>query len=795
MTRLFYVGALWLLLIAFFACGTQTDVCAETFAVRAQKQAEHHFSGHEYEMAEAFYAKAVEHRLNEPPSDSLVKDLIDPLSYCCLQQGKYAAAEKYARVALKMCVDMHGADDPSVGREYGNLADIYLASKDFAQANVALRARVNILRKHKQFCADLLIKLAEVHLAEKQGILAEQCLDEAIEESEEHLKLKPDAGYAKASLEQALAAQLALYESTGRAQEVRVPRGRLSKPIERREGAQSLPENTNDVPLLTVEQAEALAARDGLLHLNGVATLTDKTAAALVLHKGPLFLNGLTALSDEQARILSRHVGALSLDGLETLSEVAIEALAQHKGQLSLGGLTTLSPASAGILAKHEGWMALDGVTALSIEAAEALAQHRGDLYLGGLKTLATKAESLLRANPGIHLPQEAATNAAAEDVPPTKPLSAEQARLLVRRDEHVRVIASTLSEEAAKVLAEHDGDIYLVLEQLSVGVAARLAKHKGEMRIHVTRIVSEATTAAFEGHQGRVFIATPFAKHMFNKDEMDATALVTTIITEGDSETIIVTTDDSETRLAKLSDTERKTKGDSPTLPAEKQEAASPPTSDAKAAIGAAQPRPVAAPATTQTAAVNKLTRFETECDEICSEMLAAYRAVSNSPRDIVVSAGEKLEELGRNPEKQMNGRGISAGCARATMTYLGMCSFISLEAAARCGGQELPDGGMVGMMDSMLSETDERLRGEGNAEEYWTHMALVRASIKLYANSNAFNSDFERQLIEGGAQPVVIHEMQRLRRDVLSLLKARYAAGIKYALGQYGAPPFSER
>ena len=204
-----------------------------------------------------------------------------------------------------------------------------------------------------------------------------------------------------------------------------------------------------------------------------------------------------------------------------------------------------------------------------------------------------------------------------------------------------------------------------------------------------------------------------------------------------------------------------------------------------------ASPPAPSSAPSDSEA----RVSRFEAECDAVSFEILAAYRAVSNSPRDIVASVGEKLEELGGNPERRMSGRGISAGCARAAMTYLGYCGFLLLEAGARCAGQELPDGGMVGMMDSMLKETDERLRDKNDAEEYWTQLALVRASITLYADANTFNADFERQLIGGGAQPIVINEMQRMRRDIHGLLKAQYSAGVKYALGKYGAPPFTER
>ena len=188
----------------------------------------------------------------------------------------------------------------------------------------------------------------------------------------------------------------------------------------------------------------------------------------------------------------------------------------------------------------------------------------------------------------------------------------------------------------------------------------------------------------------------------------------------------------------------------------------------------------------------VTTMARFEAECDKICSEMLAAYRAASNSPRDIVTSCGEKLEEMGANPDKRMDGKGISAGCAKATITYFGMYSLLLMEAGARCVGQEVPDGGIVAMFDSMLADADKSLGESGDAAKYWTHVALIRSLLQLNSESNAFHADFKRQLMEGGAQPVVFVELQRMRRDIRDLLGQRYEASVEAGIKRYGPPSF---
>ena len=68
--------------------------------------------------------------------------------------------------------------------------------------------------------------------------------------------------------------------------------------------ADGLPQDTNEIKSLTVEQAKALAQHKGSLSLNGLTTLSVEAARALAQNKGWLRLNGLTTLSAKAAASL-----------------------------------------------------------------------------------------------------------------------------------------------------------------------------------------------------------------------------------------------------------------------------------------------------------------------------------------------------------------------------------------------------------------------------------------------------------------------------------------------------------
>jgi hypothetical protein len=323
---------------------------------------------------------------------------------------------------------------------------------------------------------------------------------------------------------------------------------------------------------------------------------------------------------------------------------------------------------------------------------------------------------------------------AISEDAPANRPLSVAEARLIVERNgdgDGLEVVAAELTEDSAEVVAEYEGSVHLVLGDLSKAVAERLATHSGRMSLVITRDLPDSVCEAFDNYSGPVSITTPH------------------------------------TRIIKSSTGNTSAQSGSKT-----------PTSSAQ--------RPVAAQAVTDATSV--MASFEAECDRVCAAMTAGYRAASNSPRDIVTSCGDKLEEMGANPDKRMDGKGISAGCARATITYFGMYSLLLMEAGVRCVGQEVPDGGLVAMFDSMLTDADKSLGESGDAAKYWTHVAFIRSLIQLNAESNAFHEDFKRQLMEGGARPVVFVELQRMRRDIRDLLVQRYSASVEAGIKRYG-------
>ncbi len=90
---------------------------------------------------------------------------------------------------------------------------------------------------------------------------------------------------------------------------------------------QELPEDTNEIKTLTVEQAKVLKQRASGLALDGLTTVSPDVAHVLAHVQCDLFLNGLTTLTDEAAQALGQHEGWLRLDGLTTLSDEAAAAL------------------------------------------------------------------------------------------------------------------------------------------------------------------------------------------------------------------------------------------------------------------------------------------------------------------------------------------------------------------------------------------------------------------------------------------------------------------------------------
>ena len=579
------------------------------------------------------------------------------------------------------------------------------------------------------------------------------------------------------------------------------------------------------------DAAELVNGQLNILNISGIEVVTPELATVLAAFKGELVLAGVKTLTVDVAECFAKSSARyLDFSGLLQLEVLVAQRLARIKGALALGGVSALTPDMVAALSQHKGYLLLRNII---VRAPEI--QVRGDaltslvvneaIHLPAYKVLV--ADSAIRLA-DTRLPPPAAQAQSQKSQPREPAKTARSVTDIMDSPEDyvngtytVSVWIDTLRMDYKKKTfssgeiicdgyclcikdgnrdpdrAEKLGNTFLLptphqelspiirSKQLARGLQDIFVRGR-DYRLNATVTVSKipvVTTNILNPNAPPEDVAYLL---------MDITQLEAERL---DGSVVVVDGNSDANDFATLRSVFEAPPVIATTQPSPQQQAAKPLEGSARQE-GALQttvspPAPSSAPSDSEA----RVSRFEAECDVVSFEILAAYRAVSNSPRDIVASVGEKLEELGGNPERRMSGRGISAGCARAAMMYLGMCSFISLEAAARCVGQELPDGGMVGMMDSMLKETDERLRDKNDAEEYWTQLALVRASITLYADANTFNADFERQLIGGGAQPIVINEMQRMRRDIHRLLVERYSTGIKYALGKHGVPPFSER
>lgn len=134
--------------------------------------------------------------------------------------------------------------------------------------------------------------------------------------------------------------------------------------------------------------------RDGaasILRLDHLESLTLEAAEALAAHEGVLVLNGLTTLQPEVAAFLAKRVGNRKNGS---------------KGTLVLNGLARISPESAAALAAFPGELVLNALTELSSETADALAKHPGRLHLTGLARLSEAARTVLSSHRNLLLPR-----------------------------------------------------------------------------------------------------------------------------------------------------------------------------------------------------------------------------------------------------------------------------------------------------------------------------------------------------------------------------------------------------
>lgn len=117
-----------------------------------------------------------------------------------------------------------------------------------------------------------------------------------------------------------------------------------------------LPEDTNEITMLTPEQAREVVDHDGaILTLPGLTTVSPAVAQALATNRSCLLsLDGLTELSDEAAEALTTGANGLSLERVDRLSVRSAHALAR-RGDTLTNGITEMNPEVAQELAKHAG--------------------------------------------------------------------------------------------------------------------------------------------------------------------------------------------------------------------------------------------------------------------------------------------------------------------------------------------------------------------------------------------------------------------------------------------------------
>ena len=149
--------------------------------------------------------------------------------------------------------------------------------------------------------------------------------------------------------------------------------------------ADELPEGTDKIERLTLEQARTLAEFNrGALYLRGLTTLNANVAEALAEFKGnALSLKGLTTLDADTAKALADYAGQIHVQ-----AKLRDGFLAQHA--LSVDTAGALAALCSGDLYTI---IALDSPDSVAI--AQALARRKGPLSLPNLKKISPRRSRL----------------------------------------------------------------------------------------------------------------------------------------------------------------------------------------------------------------------------------------------------------------------------------------------------------------------------------------------------------------------------------------------------------------
>ncbi|MFO0940366.1 MAG: hypothetical protein U0930_06315 [Pirellulales bacterium] len=250
----------------------------------------------------------------------------------------------------------------------------------------------------------------------------------------------------------------------------------------------------DNLKVLGVESAAALAQCKGQLSLKGLVEITPEVAEALAAHEGELALDGVTSLTEEAAvklganvgvlslnqlkptakilRALSKQNGLLRLNGIESLSSVETEALSQHHGTLELNGLKSLTSESAGLLVASKSNLSLNGIPELTPEVQHILGRHSKSLSLDRLKVLSevTLAQKLANQETSIDLGMLDETNL-------------DCLKALVNRRFGLSLGLKQLSIEQARILSTHNVSLSLPrVRRVSDEVVGEILKTKAKI-------------------------------------------------------------------------------------------------------------------------------------------------------------------------------------------------------------------------------------------------------------------------------------------------------------------------
>ncbi len=553
------------------------------------------------------------------------------------------------------------------------------------------------------------------------------------------------------------------------------------------------------------------------MNLSGLEELSPAVAASLASFQGSLNLSGVQVLSVESAQHLGTSSSPLlNLSGLKSVSVDVAQQLAGHKGALALGGLSNMTPELVKALSAHDGYLLLCDVTVRVPElqvAAGALdsVAAGGVLQLPVYKALVADSATAIRlADTRLPPPQQAQRALAKPKTP--KQTAASLTDIMDSPDEYMSGTytvsiwldtfwmhrAKEILPDGTKVLdgyclrlkdgkreartAEDLGGIALIINQLVPVIQSKeLARGLQDSLQKGTNNRFDATVTLSQVSVLATSILTP------NAPPTEAAYLMMDITrleaTRPDGTAVVVDGHSTAEDFAALRGVY------------ETPEAATLKTAATKLA-----PRQSSADAPADAADDRKesLARFEDQCKKLCLGMAAACLEANGKPTLAVGSfADTKLVGFAGRLDAQSKGTGMSAGCANGTVAYFSMYGPLIMEATARLANQELPQGGLVAMMNGWIKEGSGHLAESGDADKYWTQVAATYSMLQLYEDGNGFNAALDAQLLREGQQPLVkqlVGSIQRLRRTMCDQLAKQYADSVEAGLKKFGPPSIAE-